>query len=118
MAIHPAKEAQIALLVTEKVKILTKYSDFSDIFLEKQTSILLKTIKLNQYAIELYEGQQLPYELIYSLGLVKLKTLKTYIETNFFNNFIRTLKLPAGAFIFFVWKPDGRLRLCIDYWSQ
>ena len=47
MAIHPAKEAQIALLVAKKVKILIKYSDFSDVFLEEKVLILLKTTKLN-----------------------------------------------------------------------
>ena len=57
MAILPAREAQIALLVAEEVKILTKYSDFSDVFLEKKASILPKVTKLNQHAIELQEGQ-------------------------------------------------------------
>ena len=36
MAIYPAREAQIALLVTKKVKIPTEYSDFSDVFSKKK----------------------------------------------------------------------------------
>ena len=47
IAIHPAKEAQITLLVAKEVKILTKYSDFSDVFSEKKASILLEVTKLN-----------------------------------------------------------------------
>ena len=115
MAIHPAREAQIALLVTEKVQILSEYSDFSDVFFEEKASILSEANELNQHAIELQKGQQPPYGPIYSLGPVELKTLKTYIETNLANGFIRPLKSLAGAPILFVGKPDGSLRLYVDY---
>ena len=40
--IHLVIEAQITLLIIEEVKILTKYSDFSNIFLEKKTWVLSK----------------------------------------------------------------------------
>ena len=103
------------MLVVEEVKIPTKYSDFSDVFLEEKASILPKVTELNQHAIKLQEGQQLPYRPIYSLGPVELETLKTYIETNLANGFIRPFKSPASAFIFFVRKANGSLRLCMDY---
>ena len=54
--IHSAQEAQIALLVIEEMQIPSEYSDFSDIFLEENVSILPKAIKLNQHAIKLQEG--------------------------------------------------------------
>ena len=47
MPIHPAQKAQITLLAIEEVKILTKYSDFSDVFLEEKVLILSKVINLN-----------------------------------------------------------------------
>ena len=53
--IHPAREIQIALLLTKKVKILTKYSDFFNVFSEEKASVLLEITNLNQYAIELQE---------------------------------------------------------------
>ena len=53
MAIHPAGEAQITLIVAEKMQILSEYSDFSDIFLEKKTLVLLAATDLNQHAIKL-----------------------------------------------------------------
>ena len=115
IAIHLARKAQIALLVVKEVKIPTEYSDFSDVFLVKKALILLETTKLNQYAIKLQKGQQQLYGLIYSLSLVKLKTLKTHIETNLANNFIRSSKFPTDAPIFFVGKPDSSFRLCVDY---
>ena len=47
---------------------------------------------------------------------MELETLKTYIEPNLANGFIRSSKSPIGALIFFDWKPDGSLCLYMDYW--
>ena len=58
MAIYPAREAQITLLFTRKIKIPTKYSDFLDVFLEEKASILLEITEVNQHAIKLQEDQQ------------------------------------------------------------
>lgn len=51
--IYLAKKVQIALLLIEKVKILIKYLDFLDVFLEKKTLMLLELIELNQHVIKL-----------------------------------------------------------------
>ena len=110
MPIHPAQEAQIALLVAKEVKIPTKYSDFSDVFSEEKALILPKAIKLNQIAIKLQKDQQPPYKRIYSLGAVELKMLKIYIKSNLANSFIWLSKSPVSALIFVVGKPDGSLR--------
>ena len=53
----------------------------------------------------------------YSLKPVELETLKTYIETNIANGFIRSSKSSIGAPIFFDRKSDRSLRLCVDYRS-
>ena len=53
MTIYPIRKRKIVLLIAKKVKILTKYLDFSDVFLEKKTAILVKATKLNQHAIKL-----------------------------------------------------------------
>ena len=70
---------------------------------------------MNNYVIELEKNKQLSFRLIYSLGLVELKILKMYIETNLANNFIQLFKSPVGAFIFFDWKSDGNLHFYVDY---
>lgn len=62
-----------------------------------------------------WEGKQPPYGPIYSLGLVELETLKTYININLVNDIIRLSKFSAGASILFVQKPDSSLRLCVNY---
>ena len=115
MAIHPAKIAQIALLVYKEVRILSEYSDFSDVCLEKKALVLLEATDLNKHAIGLQKSQQLLYRLIYSLSLVELKTLKTYIETNLANSFICSSKSLAGTYIFFIRKPNINFYLCMDY---
>ena len=43
--------------------------------------------------------------------------LKTYIETNIANGFICLSKSLVVAFIFFIAKLDGSVRLYIDYWG-
>ena len=53
MIIYLAKKVQITSFVTKKVKILAKYSDLSDVFLEKKVLVLLEIIDLNKYAIKI-----------------------------------------------------------------
>ena len=115
ITIYPARKAQIALLLAEKIAVLAKYSDFANIFLEKSANILLEQTEVNKYTIELEEGKQLFYRPIYNLKPVELKTFKTYIETNLANGFIKASKSPTGAPILFVRKPNSRLCLCINY---
>ena len=50
--IYLAWEVYIVLLIIKKVKILIKYLDFLNVFLEKKALVLLKLTKLNQYAIK------------------------------------------------------------------
>ena len=114
---HPNRAAQIAFLLTKKVKIPDKYSDFTDVFSEEKALVLPERTELNEHAIDLEDGKQPPYGPIYSLGPVELETLKTYIETHLKTGFIRSSKSPAGAPILFDKKSDGSLRLCIDYRS-
>ena len=46
---------------------------------------------------------------------MKLETLKTYIENNLANGFIRPSKSSVGALILFDKKLDGSLKICVDY---
>ena len=113
--IHLDKATQIAFLLNKEVKIPDEYSDFTDVFSKEKALVLLERNELNEHAIDLEDGKQPPYGPIYSLGPVELETLKTYIETHLKTGFIRPSKSPAGAPILFDKKPDGSLRLCVDY---
>ena len=70
---------------------------------------------MNEHAIKLEEDKQPSFWPIYSLGPVELEILKTYIEINLANGFIRLSKSPVGALIFFDQKPDRSLCLFVDY---
>ena len=87
--------------------ILNEYSDFADIFFPELALELFEHTGINNHVIKLVDDQQLPYGPIYNLGPVELETLKTYIETNLKNGFIRPSKSLAWASIFFDKKPNG-----------
>lgn len=76
------------MLITKKVKIPVKYSDFLDVFLYKKALVLIKIIDFNQYAIKLQKTKQLSYKLIDSQGSIILKILRIYLKTNLVNSFI------------------------------
>ena len=117
MLAHSKKQAQIRVLLLDEVftEILAEYSDYNNIFSAENAAKFLENTGMNEHIIELKEDKQPPFGLIYSFGLVELETLKTYIETNLANGFIRLFKFPAGALIFFNRKPNENFRLCIDY---
>ena len=98
-------------------KVPAKYLNFADVFSPDLAFKLPKHIGINNHAIELVDGQQPPYEPIYSLRPVELETLKAYIETNLANGFIRPSKSPAGTPILFEQKSDNSLWLCVKYWG-
>ncbi len=114
---HLLRKAQIAYLKADEAsfKVSNKYANFADIFFLKLVAELPEHTRINDYTIELVDDWQPPYGPIYSLGPVKLETLKAYIKNILANGFIRPSKSPARAPIFFDKKPDGSLRLCVDY---
>ena len=95
--------------------ISIEYSDFVNVFSPELALELLEHTGINIHAIKLVDDWQPPYGPIYSLALVKLETLKTYIEINLKNGFIRPSISPAAAPILFDKKPDDSLQLCVDY---
>ena len=117
MPMHSERQAQVGALLFDKAptKVPAEYSNYSNVFSAKNAVELPENTGMNEHAIELEEGKQPPFGPIYSLGPVELETLKTYIETNLANGFIRPSKSPAGAPILFDRKPDGSLHLCVDY---
>ena len=109
---HLLRKAQIAYLKVVKVptKVSSKYTDFTNVFLSKFAIKLPKHMRINNYTIKLIDDPQSLYGPIYSLSLVKLETLKTYIENNLINNFIGSFKSLFRAFIFFDKKQNGSQR--------
>ena len=115
LVIDLAREAQIASLLTKKVKIPDEYLDFTNVFSEEKALVLSEGTKLNGYVIKLEDGLQPPYWPIYSLRPVELETLKSYIKTYLKTGIIWPSKSLVGAHILFDKKPDGSLCLYMDY---
>lgn len=86
--IQLAQKAQIVLLMAKKVTVLYEYLKFTDIFSKESAAKLPKYFNINQYLINPELDKYPSYRLIYSLELVELKTIKTYIETNMPNGVI------------------------------
>lgn len=62
-----------------RVEVSNKYTDFANIFFTKLTVKVFKHMAMNDHIIKLVDNWKPSYDLIYSLGMVELETLKTYI---------------------------------------
>ena len=117
--VYSKKSALVGVLLFDKasIEIPAEYSNNSNVFSAENLVELPKNTGINEHAIILEERNQPPFGSIISLGPVKLDILKTYIETNLANGFIRPSMSLTKVSIFFDQKPDRNLRLCVDYWD-
>lgn len=97
------------------IKIFLDYFVYVAVFSLDPAMKLPKHTSINNHVIELEEQKQLPYDLIYNLGLVELEILETYIRIHLKTGFIGASKSPAEVLIFFAQKEDRSLRLYVDY---
>ena len=105
------------LLKKTSTKVFVEYSNFNNVFLVENIAKLSKNTRINEFAIKLEESNQTFFKFIYYLGLIKLKTLETYIKTNLANSFIWPFKFLTKAFIFFDKKLNRSLWICVNYWD-
>ena len=99
--------------VESTVQLPKKYHHYADVF-DKVQANTLPHHRPYDCPIDLQPGKEPPWGPIYNLSPTELEVLRTYIEENLENGFIRHSKSPAGP-IFFVKKKDGSLRLVVDY---
>lgn len=109
LEIYSFHRAQIAFLKADKVftSIFSKFFDCADVFSKDLVAKLWEYTRIDNYTINLVEDQQPPYNLIYNLRLIELKTLKTYIKTNLANGFKKPSKSLTNIFIIFIEKSDN-----------
>jgi len=67
------------------------------------------------HAINLKEGAQPPWGPIYPISAHQLSELDKYLKKTMSEGKIADSESPYGAPILFVPKPEGSLRLCVDY---
>lgn len=84
VSIYPFRVAQIAVLYWDKssTEVPLKYSYYTDVFSFDLTIESSKNTSINKYIIKLVKDEQLLYDPIYALNLVKLEILKAYIKTH------------------------------------
>ena len=93
-----------------------EYHDYADVFSKVKASELPPHRKYD-LKIDLEEGTSPPLGTIYSLSLVELEALWTFIDENLCTGFIRPSSSPHAAPVLFVKKKDSSLRLCVDFHS-
>jgi hypothetical protein len=98
-------------------RIPWQYRDFETLY-NGETANALPPHRSYDHAIDLKDGEQPLWGLIYALSEQELSVIKDYLKEMLDSGKIRPSKSPAGTPILFVPKPHGRgLRLCVDYRS-
>jgi hypothetical protein len=91
-----------------------RYRRWASVFSEEEINRLPDHTEYD-HKIQLVDGAQPPFGPIYPLSEKELQALREYLRKELAAGKIRESKSPAGAPIIFVPKPDGSLRLCVDY---
>ena len=92
-----------------------EYAEYADVFEDKEIPQLPPHRPGVDHEIPLAPGSKPFYGPIYNLSETELRYLKEYIDRMLERGWIRPSKSPFGSPILFVKKPDGSLRLCVDY---
>jgi Reverse transcriptase (RNA-dependent DNA polymerase)/RNase H-like domain found in reverse transcriptase/Integrase zinc binding domain/Chromo (CHRromatin Organisation MOdifier) domain len=99
---------------TDLQNIPEEYHEFAKVF-SKEEADKLPPHRPYDHKIPLQPGTTPPWGPIYSLAPEELKVLREYIDVHLRKGFIRNSQSSCSAPILFVKKPDGSLRLCVDY---
>ena len=91
-----------------------EYQNYADIFSKAKASELPPHCKYD-LKIDLEEGTFPPLGTIYSLSLVELEALWTFINKNLCTGFIQPSSSPHAAPVLFIKKKDSSLQLCVDF---
>ena len=99
---------------TKESDIPEEYHEFTKVF-SKEEADKLPPHREYDHRIPVEEGKTPPFGPIYQLSPVELEVLKNYIDDHLRKGFIRHSQSPCAAPVLFAAKPDGGLRLCVDY---
>ena len=91
------------------------FDNFSEVFTDREFPDLPPRRLGVDMDIELNDEKVPPFGPIYSLSKSEEESLRKYLEETKKVGIIRESKSPAGSPVMFVPKPDGSLRLCVDY---
>jgi len=118
LQLHPSDSAKAHSSSTSTLLDLDivppEYHDYADVFSNVKASEL-PPHRNYDLKIDLEEGTSPPLGTLYSLSLVKLSALWTFIDENFDTGFIHPTASSHAALVLFVKNKDGSLCLCIDF---
>ncbi len=97
-----------------KVKLLSEYQKFLDVFDRAQANKLLFH-RLYDHKIELTSDETSSCCQAYWMSFYKLQKVKKYLNENLFKEFIISSKASYFSFILFVLKANEDLWFCVDY---
>ncbi len=97
-----------------KVKLLSKYQNFLDVFDWVQAD-KLSFHHLYDHKIKLTSDVMLSCCWAYWMSLYKLQKVKKYLNENLFKEFITFSKASYFSLILFILKANKDLRFCVDY---
>jgi hypothetical protein len=114
VAPDPDYPDMVAQEVREEASILPEYKDLKEVFSKTKAQAVAKHGS-HDLTIDIVEGKEPPWGLIYNLSAKELKIPHNYLDENLARNWIRPSTSSAGAPVFFVPKEKRSLRLCVDY---
>ena len=91
-----------------------EYHTFLNIF-SRPESNKLPLHRAYDYTIPLKEGSEPPFNPLRGISRDELLVLQKYLKDNLTKGFIKASSSPAAAPVFFIRKPQGGLRFCVDY---
>ena len=118
--ISPSGDVEVKTLNSDGSKPKTPeipecYKDLAKVFSKSEADTLPPHRGPIDHHIPLADSAKPVFGPIYNLSELELKVLKQYVDTQLKKGFICPSTSPFGFPVLFVKKPDGSLRLCIDY---
>ncbi len=92
----------------------SEYHEYLDVF-SKKAADTLPPHRSYDHTISIEPGKSPPFGPLIGMSQDELKVLKKYLKEHLFKGFIHASSSPAAAPVLFVKKPEGELRLCVDY---
>ena len=100
--------------VDPKVKLPEEYHDFTDVFKHKD-EFKLPPHKGVDHPINLKPGTEPPYKKAFPINPAQLAAVKKYIDEELAKGTIEASNSPCASPVLIVRKPNGGLRVCMDY---
>ncbi len=96
-------------------KMSFEFKDFDDVFSLKNEKTLANRKEKIDHVIELKNDKQSSYEFFYNLFNIELKTFRLYLDDTLSRDIIKHSINSIETSVFFVFKKNEKLRLCVNY---